>query len=154
MTPREALVGISALADGPYAASAYAGSECTLLRIPSQAIREAMKSSSELTERLFSLLVERIRHMEASIVLFHHSAGHRLIQTLYGLCQKFGNEIPVTHRELAGIAGTTVETSIRTLSPLRQQGIVKLARGRITVLDKARLRRLALSESPLRVARR
>lgn len=154
LTPREVIVGISALIGEPYAAEAWAGSECLLLRLPARVVREAMKESAELTQRLFMLLVQRVRHMEKSLVLFRHTAGHRIIQTLYELCQKFGNEVPVTHRELAGIAGTTVETSIRTLSPLRGQGILRLGRGRITILNKRKLRHLALSNRILRVTRR
>lgn len=153
LTPKEAVIGVSALAEGPYAASAYAADECTLLRIPATLIRKAMQSSPDLTARLFSLLVGRIRHMEASIALFHKSAGPRIMQVLYGLCEKFGREIPVTHKELAGMAGTTVETSIRTLSPLRAKGILKLSRGHITVLDKGKLQRIAFSQASPRARR-
>jgi CRP-like cAMP-binding protein len=154
LTPKEAVIGVSALAGGPYAATAYAAGECLLLRVPAALVREAMRSSPELTTRLFALLVARIRHMEVSIAQFHDFAGPRILETLYGLSEKFGQKIPVTHRELAGMAGTSLETSIRTLSPLRAAGVLRLSRGQITILNKAKLRRMALRESTPRVNRR
>jgi CRP-like cAMP-binding protein len=47
------------------------------------------------------------------------------------------------------MAGTTTETAIRFISRLKDGGIIRSERGKITILDKTKLR--LLSEGPPRV---
>ena len=44
-----------------------------------------------------------------------------------------------THEQLAALAGTSRETCTKVLHDLADRGLLRLARGRITVLDPARL---------------
>ncbi|MDI3387786.1 Crp/Fnr family transcriptional regulator [Streptomyces sp. B-S-A8] len=49
-------------------------------------------------------------------------------------------QIALTHEQLAALAGTSRETCTKTLHDFAGHGILRLARGRITILDPARLR--------------
>lgn len=142
LTPEEGLFGVSSLDGSPYAATAVAGSSCSLYRVPAEGVRKWMKSYPSIATALFSFVIKRLRHMESSISLYHNSASQRLLQILFSLSKKFGKKIPVTHKELASMAGTTVETSIRTLSVLRSRGILKIHRGEMTVLSPIQLRKI------------
>jgi CRP/FNR family transcriptional regulator len=73
----------------------------------------------------------------------YDSTERRLAQVLVGLSEKFGKTIPLTKHELAEMAGTTVETTIRLLSQLKRDGVLKSSRGSTTILKSDRLRRLA-----------
>ena len=77
-------------------------------------------------------------------------AGERVEQRIAGilimLSSKFGPELPFTRQEIADMAGTTIETTIRTMTRFKENGIIKSTRGRITVLDKNSLR--TISEAP------
>jgi hypothetical protein len=53
--------------------------------------------------------------------MIYESAEVRLAQILITLTKKFGDTIPLTRQELAELAGTTHETTIRTLSRLGKQ---------------------------------
>jgi len=64
----------------------------------------------------------------------------RILHVLVNLVSEFGNTIPLTRREIAEMAGTTVETSIRTFSRLEEEGLVSTSRGRIMVKDGQKLR--------------
>ncbi|MDI3422717.1 Crp/Fnr family transcriptional regulator [Streptomyces luteolus] len=49
-------------------------------------------------------------------------------------------QIALTHEQLAALAGTSRETCTKVLHDYADQGLLRLARGRITVLDTARLK--------------
>jgi CRP/FNR family cyclic AMP-dependent transcriptional regulator len=48
-------------------------------------------------------------------------------------------QITLTHEQLAALAGTSRETCTKVLHDFVGRGLLRLARGRITVLDSARL---------------
>ncbi|MEU9246979.1 Crp/Fnr family transcriptional regulator [Streptomyces sp. NPDC048385] len=48
-------------------------------------------------------------------------------------------QIALTHQQLAALAGTSRETTTKVLRDFADRGLLRLARGRITVLDPARL---------------
>lgn len=48
-------------------------------------------------------------------------------------------QITLTHEQLAALAGTSRETTTKVLRDFADRGLLRLARGRITVLDPARL---------------
>src|SRR2546430_5196131 len=84
------------------------------------------------------------------IALFAASAEERLASTLIELGERFGDEmedgttlIPLrlTRAELAALVGTTVETTIRTLSRWSREGLVATVDGGLTVRDPVGLAR-------------
>jgi CRP/FNR family transcriptional regulator, nitrogen oxide reductase regulator len=67
-------------------------------------------------------------------------ACQRVFNVLYMLFFKFGDAVPTTREEIADMAGTTTETTIRVLGRLKKLGIIDSGRCRITILNEARLR--------------
>lgn len=51
--------------------------------------------------------------------------------------------LPITQQELAGLIGVTREATARALAPLRDAGVLETSRGRIVVVDLARLGQIA-----------
>ena len=58
----------------------------------------------------------------------------RLKRVLHTLSKKFGPMLSFTAVEIAELAGTTTETSLRVLGDLRHSGIIEKSRGRIHIL--------------------
>ncbi|MFC1847528.1 Crp/Fnr family transcriptional regulator [Chloroflexota bacterium] len=73
----------------------------------------------------------------------------RLVSVLLMLSSKIGLTLPFTRQDIADMTGTTIETAIRVMSHLRDRGIIRSSRGKITIIDKEKLR--LLSEGPPRV---
>lgn len=48
-----------------------------------------------------------------------------------------------THEQLAALAGTSRETTTKILNEYAEQGLVRLGRGRISILDPDRMRRVS-----------
>jgi len=63
----------------------------------------------------------------------------RIAQTLVDLTQKHGHEIPLTRNDIARLAGTTVETTIRMMNRFKREGITSGKKGLITILDVKKL---------------
>jgi CRP-like cAMP-binding protein len=49
--------------------------------------------------------------------------------------------VPLTQDDIADLCGTTRPTVNKVLRELEEQGVVDIARGRISILDPGRLRR-------------
>jgi len=94
-----------------------------------------LRSASDLVH---SLAVERVARRIARVLLKMADAAGRPAEGGGTLI-----DVTLTRQDVADMAGTTVETAIRTMSRLRQQGIIATKRGRVVVLDRAQLRDIA-----------
>lgn len=80
-------------------------------------------------------------------VLTHHHAEARIRMALHQMCENKGTptpegvriDVPLTHRELASIAGVSRETVTRVLGLLGERGLVRMDGRRIVVPDPAML---------------
>ncbi|MFH0786490.1 MAG: Crp/Fnr family transcriptional regulator [Pseudomonadota bacterium] len=84
---------------------------------------------SELNRRLRDVAGERVEQ--------------RLFRVMLTLFRRVGPTFTITRQELADMVGATTETTIRILSSLRKQRIIASVRGKITIIDEARLRLLS-----------
>ena len=66
----------------------------------------------------------------------------RLLRVLLTLYRKFGKTLDFTSIELAEMAGTTTESTLRVMARLRQSEIVETRRGRIQILRAEHLERV------------
>jgi CRP/FNR family transcriptional regulator len=98
-----------------------------------------LRSASDLVH---SLAVERVARRIARVLLKMADAA--------GVPAEGGGtliDVTLTRQDVADMAGTTVETAIRTMSRLRQDGIIATKRGRVVVLDRAQLQAIAEARS-------
>ena len=80
----------------------------------------------------------------------------RIIQLLLVLCEQYGRSaatgieigIPLSHRDMASIVGTTRESTTLVLGEMQDMGLVLVARQRIVVLDLPRLAGLIQAVPP------
>src|SRR5262249_21740008 len=95
-----------------------------------------LEREPRLAVRIIELLCDRIRasneRIEDTIFLPLHA---RLARRILALADDFGAELQITQEELASLVGAARESVNRQLQEWRENGIVKLGRGRIRVLD-------------------
>ncbi|MBI5603370.1 MAG: Crp/Fnr family transcriptional regulator [Deltaproteobacteria bacterium] len=84
---------------------------------------------SELNRRLRDVAGERVEQ--------------RLFRVMLTLSRRLGPTFTITRQELADMVGATTETIIRILSSLQKEKIIASVRGKVTILDEARLRVLS-----------
>jgi CRP/FNR family transcriptional regulator len=67
------------------------------------------------------------------------TATERVLRVLYMLHLRFGDAVLFNRKEIGDMAGTTVETTVRVLTKLKNEGIIESKRGGIVILDKTKL---------------
>ena len=80
-------------------------------------------------------------------ILLFHSNRERIIHLLLELVEKYGRpgeagielNIRLSHQEMAGIIGSTRETVTVVLGQLQSEGLIKIARRRISILNASKL---------------
>ena len=124
--------------------SARAASHCWYLKIPKDSITPIYDQSVILKEKLLRRTVVRFR--ETTDMLAKMSSGRveeRVALVLMMLSESYGEErddgiaiqVPLTRQDVAEMAGTTVESTIRTMSRWQKEGIIKSDHMVVTILD-------------------
>lgn len=98
----------------------------------------------DLTSRVFQGIAGQLEEKSA---LMHGTSRDRLAATLKILTRRFGTStngsrtitLKLTHPELAQLSGISRETVTRELGTLKDEGIIRVNKGSITVLDLTKL---------------
>ncbi|HJT23595.1 MAG TPA: Crp/Fnr family transcriptional regulator [bacterium] len=118
---------------GRYPCHTVAETEVTVVSYPMQDFLSLMGKYPEMSKAVILQLSNRLRQSKDMQAFDKESVEKRILHILVNLVAEFGNTIPLTRREIAEMAGTTVETSIRTFSAFEKDGLVSSVRGKITV---------------------
>ena len=143
MTTGETFCCLPALDRQPYPVDAIAAEDSVVIRVPTSAFHELLQANPAFLQRSLCLFCDRLRQVEDKSCMVYDSVERRLAQALLTLSKKFGPTIPLTKHELAELANTTVETTIRVLSHLKKQGVIRSSRGSTTIAKPDQLRHLA-----------
>ncbi|MBI4598107.1 MAG: Crp/Fnr family transcriptional regulator [Candidatus Omnitrophica bacterium] len=139
MASGEPFCCLPALDRKPYPVDAIAAVDSVVIKVPLAAFHELMQRNPSFLQDTLCLFCDRLRDVEHKSCMMYDSVERRLAQTLVTLSKKFGATIPLTKHELAEMAGTTVETTIRVLSQFKKQGMIKSSRGSTTIAKPAKL---------------
>jgi CRP/FNR family transcriptional regulator len=143
------IFGELAMLDGEArSASVESLSECDLLALPAGDVRRLLAATPETTVKLVVALVRRLREANERIsrqsfqTVPSRVAGvlSQLIAEEAPLEVREGVTIQMTQADLAQLAGTSRESVSRFLATLERAGVVRVGRGRVTVLEPRRLR--------------
>ncbi|MEV6771027.1 Crp/Fnr family transcriptional regulator [Nocardia sp. NPDC051030] len=112
---------------------------------------EKLRAEHPQVERfLTNSLAAQVRRLSAAVLeALYLPVETRVLRRLAHLARVYGDGdgkpsmIRLTQEDLASMAGTTRATANKVLRELEDQGVVRLGRGAVTVLDRARLDRKA-----------
>ena len=142
--PEGAFFGESALYSraGRRENCAVAYESCTLLKIPSEQFRTGMAGEPLLQEYTFQLIGQRLENAERRLADFALNAIPARLDRLladfsdrYGVRESAGVliDIPLPHREIASIVGSTRESVTVRLNAMRREGTIEFVNRRILV---------------------
>ena len=127
---------------GPTPASARAMSPVQVLLLPAAVLVALIGAHPSIALLLLRELSMRQRELVILLEDLHfRSVRARLARVL--LREAHDGAAAITQQELAERAGTVREIVGRTLRDMQQEGLVRLLRGQVTVLDLQRLREIA-----------
>ena len=135
---------------GPYPASARALEDVVAYHISKQDFQQVCRQNPELPLKVLAVVGQRLRHLVRVVesVTFG-SVRQRLARALL----EFGDQaktpafpLPVTHEELAFRLGTVREVVSRNLSRFQAEGLIRIQKREISLLDREGLVREAETE--------
>lgn len=125
----------------PNPTTARAMSTVCCLLLPRDALMEAISRHPDLALALLRDMAGQLRELVVLVEDFaFRSVRERLARHLLQESEEGAAEL--THQELAHRTGTVREIASRALRQLAQEGLVRLERGRVIVLDRERLAQL------------
>jgi CRP-like cAMP-binding protein len=107
-------------------------------------VRRFLLSDPRIATRIAEILGQRLAEMERRLSeSFFKSVPQRVASTLVTLAgqQRWptltsrGQVVAMTHEQIAALAGTSRETATKVLGDFAERGLIRLNRGRITILD-------------------
>ncbi len=125
-----------------YPARGLAGSDLSGFSLSGDYFRELVEHSAEFRNVVFHQLAERLTGL---MELVEELAFRRLDQRLAILLMAQGPTIRTTHQALADELGSAREVISRALEGFEAQGLVRLERGQIQILDQVGLRKVMLA---------
>lgn len=123
----------------PYNAAGRAQTDCELVLLPDHDF-EALLGETAVRRAVFALFSERLAEL---MQLIEEVAFRKLDQRLAGALLGKGTVLHCSHQDLANELGSVREMVSRLLKGFAEDGLVRLGREEITLLDPAGLRRIA-----------
>ena len=127
------------LGHADYNARGIAETETSLVLLPRELFDQLLDQPA-FRSFVFHLFAERVADL---MQLIEEVAFRKLDQRLAGLLLGKGKSIHATHQQLADELGSVREMVSRLLKAFAEQGLVRLGREQVEILDPAGLRRLA-----------
>lgn len=134
--------GYMALLEGkPYSDIATAMEDLSVSFIGKDDFFSLLYRHSEVSRRFIHMMTDNLHERETQLVkLAYNSVRKRVAEALIRLSNHYLGEqtpqlsVPVSREDLAKLAGTATETTIRTLSDFREEGLIDINGSHITIL--------------------
>jgi len=140
LRPGDMFNEVAVFDEGPNSASAQAIEDCTLYLLRR---RDLLRFVAERPGIALAVTRTFARRLREALALVEDLAFRDVTSRLAKILLEGAGETRLTQELLAAMAGSRREVVGRALKALSQEGAVRLARGKIHVLDRAALERLA-----------
>ena len=145
ISPYDIFGGVAVLRNIPYPANAVAMEDSEILKISR---KNLMRVVDRFPNLMFCIALQLGDRMKSSYDSLKNIALERVEARIAALLLKLGNKVGVetdegllidmrlTKQDVADMVGTTVETSIRTFSKFKKEGLVMESDGKIIIKDR------------------
>jgi CRP-like cAMP-binding protein len=123
--------------------------ESSIRVIPKKEFEQLITTNQEIALKIIKLLANNISEKEQQLVaLAYHSLRKRVADALLTLKKKYSNNeeenfsMSISRDDLANIAGTATESLIRTLSDFKNEKLIEIKDGKITIIAEKKLQNL------------
>ncbi|MBS1688087.1 MAG: response regulator [Bacteroidetes bacterium] len=120
--------------------------DCELAMVPRKKFEQVLSDNAEVMKRIMNLLAKNLMEKEEQVLgLAYNTLRKKVAEALLSLEKKYHKKkdekftINLGRTELASIAGTATESLIRTLTEFKQEKLIEMHNGLITIIDKDRL---------------
>lgn len=132
---------VALLEETVYKDVAVAVEYAELAVIPKDEFEYLMKSDWQIARKFITMLANDITEKEQLLLgLAYNSLRKKVAEALILLSRKYKDAIKISRDNLAAIAGTATESLIRTLGEFRQEKLIEISEGYITILNETKLK--------------
>ncbi|HRO41562.1 MAG TPA: response regulator [Flavipsychrobacter sp.] len=138
--------GYLALLEGTsYKETAEAIEEAEIASIPKEEFDQLVNSNRDVMQKFIQLLAKNVTEKERQLLnIAYNSLRKKVADALVALNKKYKGEnsnyvIDISRENLATIAGTAKESLIRTLSDFKDEKLIDIKGGDITILNEKKL---------------
>ena len=152
ISPTDIFGGVAVLRNFPYPANAVAMEDSEVVKITR---KNLMRLVDRFPNLMYCIALQLGDRMKSSYDSLKNIALERVEARIAALLLKLGNKVGIetkeglqidmrlTKQDVADMVGTTVETSIRTFSKFKKQGLVADKAGKIVIRDREGLAELS-----------
>lgn len=133
------ILGTACFGGGEYGCHGVAETDAVVLSIPIRYFQELMGKYPVLARETVARISKLLRQSKDMHAFAQESAEKRVLHVLLSLVDEFGSAFSLTRREIAELAGTAVETTIRVVSRLQKEGFFQTNRGKFILRDRQAL---------------
>jgi CRP/FNR family cyclic AMP-dependent transcriptional regulator len=137
---------IALLENTNYKESAEAIEDTEVAMIPKDDFESLMNKSPEISRKFIQMLAKNVSDKENQLLgLAYNSLRKRVAEALMLVCKKYSTPqsekliVDINRNSLANIAGVAKESFIRTLSDFKDEKMIEIKEGVITILNRQKL---------------
>jgi len=123
--------------------------ESEISAIPKEEFFALIYRNPEVSRKFIRMLSNNLHEKEDQLIkLAYNSVRKRVSEALMSLYTRYKKEgespfsMNISREDLANLAGTATETTIRTLSDFKEEGLVQIKGSAITLLEPEKLEKL------------
>ena len=132
------------LSDINFPAFAVTEVETEALMVPTSFVNKRIAENTIWQKFIFSLVAKRLADViEVIEEVAFKKLDSRIAKQLLYMGASNQNTIQITHQQLAGELGTSREVISRILKDFEHQGIIDVLRGKISILDRTKIKKIA-----------
>lgn len=141
--PGDFLGFLALFQEDAYPESAAAVEDCSIKLIPKSDFAALVFGNRDVNIRFIKMLANHVAEREQQLIeLAYYSVRRRVSSTLVQLYDQTQGPLHLLREDLASLAGTAKETLIRTLTDFKNEGLLEIHDGVITLLKVEKLRNM------------
>lgn len=140
---------LALLEEGKYTDSAMTLDDSEICLIPKEDFFSLIYKNSEVSRKFIKMLSDDLQEKEEHLIkLAYNSVRKRVAEALVTLCNRYKKDgeqqfsMNISREDLANLAGTATETTIRTLSDFKEDGLIDIKGGTIAVSNYDKLAKM------------
>jgi len=140
---------LALMEDGTYTDSAEAMEDSEISFIPKEDFLSLIYKNAEVSKKFIKMLSDNLGEKEQQLVkLAYNSVRKRVAEALITLNNRYKTDhethfsMKISREDIANLSGTATETTIRTLSDFKSEGLIDINGRTITILTLDKLERM------------
>jgi CRP/FNR family transcriptional regulator, polysaccharide utilization system transcription regulator len=137
------------LEEGQYSESAAALEDSEVCLVAKEDFFDLIYKNSEVSKKFIKMLSDNVVEKEKALLdLAYNSVRKRIAQALTELKKRYQKEdagkfsMSILREDLANLAGTSQETTIRTLGDFKEEKLIEISGGTITIINSDKLEKM------------